>query len=147
VSAADLDEANRAAARLTSGSTGQVAVASADASGFDWVDRATVVAVQSANAQTGTTYTLALSDLGKLITLSNASPITLTVPTNASVAFADGSRIDIVQTGAGQVTVAGASGVTVNSKNSGLKLVTQYSGASLWYQGSDVWLAVGDLVP
>jgi hypothetical protein len=37
VTATDLDEANRAAARLTSGSTGQVAVASANAAGFDWV--------------------------------------------------------------------------------------------------------------
>jgi co-chaperonin GroES (HSP10) len=178
VTATDLNDANRVASRLTSGVAGQVAVASADASGFTWttfklddvddvdtsgvsagdllaydsssgdwspVDRAIVVAVQSENVQTGTTYTLALSDLGKLVTLDNGSAITLTVPTNASVAFPVGSRVDIVQLGAGQVTVAGASGVTVNSRLGDLKLFAQYSGASLWYQGSDVWLLVGDL--
>jgi hypothetical protein len=53
------------------------------------------------NAQTGTTYTPVLADNGKLVTLSNASAITLTVPTNASVAYATGAQINIQQIGAG----------------------------------------------
>ena len=80
------------------------------------------------NAQTGTTYTLVLTDNGRLVTLSNAAAITLTVPTNASVAFATGAVINIQQIGAGQVTVAGAAGVTVTG--TGTKLRTQYSAAA-----------------
>ena len=95
------------------------------------------------NAQTGTTYTLVLTDNGRLVTLNNASPITLTVPTNASVAFATGAIINIQQIGAGQVTVAGAGGVTVTG--TGTKLRTQYSAAALVKTGTDSWTLIGDL--
>lgn len=95
------------------------------------------------NAQTGTTYTLALTDNGRLVTLSNASAITLTVPTNASVAFATGAVINIQQIGAGQVTVAGDTGVTVTG--TGTKLRTQYSAAALVKTGTDSWTLIGDL--
>ena len=96
------------------------------------------------NTQTGTTYTLVLADAGKLITLNNASPITLTVPTNATVAFATGTRIDLTQLGAGQVTVAGA-GVTFNSKGAKLKITGQYSAATLIKIATDTWVLIGDL--
>jgi hypothetical protein len=96
------------------------------------------------NAQTGTTYTLVASDKNKLVTLSNASSITLTVPTNASVAYSTGSIINIQQIGAGQVTVAGAGGVTVTS-TPGLKLRAQYSAASLIKTATDSWTLIGDL--
>jgi hypothetical protein len=98
------------------------------------------------NTQTGTTYTLAVTDAGKLVTLSNAAGITLTVPAETTAAFATGQRIDISQLGAGQVTVAEAAGVTVNSKDANKKLAAQYSAATLVYQGSDNWLLIGDLV-
>lgn len=96
------------------------------------------------NTQTGTTYTLVLADAGKLVTLSNASGITLTVPTNSSVAFATGTRIDLAQLGAGQVTIAGA-GVTFNSKGSALKITGQYSAATLIKIATDTWVLVGDI--
>jgi len=96
------------------------------------------------NAQTGTTYTPVLSDNGKVVTLTNASPITFTVPTNVSVAYAVGASINLAQLGAGQVTVAGAVGVTVNG-TPGLKLRTQYSSASLVQYATDSWLLIGDL--
>ena len=95
------------------------------------------------NAQTGTTYTLVLTDNGRLVTLSNAAAITLTVPTNASVAYATGAVINIQQIGAGQVTVAGAAGVTVTG--TGTKLRTQYSAAALVKTGTDSWTLIGDL--
>ena len=95
------------------------------------------------NAQTGTTYTLALTDNGRLVTLSNAAAITLTVPLNSSVAFATGAVVNIQQIGAGQVTVAGASGVTVTG--TGTKLRTQYSAAALVKTGTDSWTLIGDL--
>ena len=95
------------------------------------------------NAQTGTTYTPVLTDNGKLVTLSNASAITLTVPTNASVAYATGAQINIQAIGAGQVTVVGDTGVTVNG--TGTKLRVQWSAATLVKMGTDSWTLIGDL--
>lgn len=96
------------------------------------------------NAQTGTTYTTVLLDAGKLITLSNAAAITLTVPPSSSIAYAIGTSIDLVQTGAGQITLVGGAGVTV-SATPGLKLRAQYSAATLLKIGSDTWVLVGDI--
>lgn len=98
----------------------------------------------SINAQTGTTYTLVLGDAGSLVTLTNAGAITLTVPTNASVAFPVGTRVLLAQLGAGQVTVAGGGGVTVNA-DPGLKIAAQYGGAELIKLATDSWLLVGRL--
>lgn len=97
------------------------------------------------NAQTGTSYTLVLADAGKIVTLSNAAAIALTVPLESSVAYAIGTSIDLAQLGAGQVTVAGAGGVTVNA-TPGLNLRAQYSAATLIKIASNSWLLVGDLV-
>jgi uncharacterized protein (AIM24 family) len=95
------------------------------------------------NAQTGTTYTLVLTDAHDLVTLSNASAITLTIPTNASVAFTIGDQVNIVQLGAGQVTVGGA-GVTLRSQGTKLKLNGQYSAATLIKIDTDEWVLVGN---
>ncbi|WP_072389912.1 hypothetical protein [Hyphomicrobium sp. CS1GBMeth3] len=97
------------------------------------------------NPQTGTTYTFVLADAGKLCTFSNAGAITVTVPPNSSVAFPVGTQIDIAQLGAGQVTLAQGSGVTINSEVAQKKLATQYSGGTLVKTGTDTWLLVGSL--
>jgi 2-keto-4-pentenoate hydratase len=102
-------------------------------------------AALATNAQTGTTYTLVLTDGNNtMVELSNASAITLTVPLNSSVAFPVGSQVHLLQTGAGQVTVAGASGVTVNA-TPGLKFRAQWSGATLIKRATDSWVLVGDV--
>lgn len=67
------------------------------------------------NDQTGTTYTLVLTDAGKTITLNNASAVTVTIPTNASVAFETGSTVEFTNKGAGVVTISPAGGVTLNN--------------------------------
>jgi hypothetical protein len=71
---------------------------------------------------------------------------TVTVPLNSSVAFPIGTAIDILQTGSSQVTLAGASGVTINA-TPGLKLRTQWSSATLIKRDTNTWLAMGDMVP
>ena len=99
------------------------------------------------NTQSGTTYTLLAGDAQKLVTLSNANPITLTVASNATQALPVGTQVTISQFGAGQVTVVGASSpnpVTING-TPGLKLRTQYSSATLIQVSTDNWLIVGDL--
>lgn len=97
------------------------------------------------NAQTGTTYTLVLADAHKLVTLSNASAITLTVPPNSSVAFEIGDQVNLLQLGAGQVTVTAGSGVTLRSEGSKVKLSGQYALATLVKIGADEWVLVGNL--
>ena len=103
-----------------------------------------VVAQSAINAQTGTTYTTVLGDASKLVTLSNASAITVTIPPNSSVAYPTGTKIDLAQIGAGQVTVAAGAGVTVNS-TPGLKFIAQYSAATCIKTATDTWLLVGNL--
>jgi hypothetical protein len=100
------------------------------------------------NAQTGTTYTLVLTDNGRLVTLSNASAITVTVPTNASVAYATGAIINVQQIGAGQVTIQGDTGVTLTSTGATAttpKTRAQYSAASIIKTGTDSWTVIGDI--
>lgn len=97
----------------------------------------------SFNQQTAS-YTLVLSDKDKVIEVSVGSANTITVPTNANVAYPIGSQIIILQTGSGQTTIAGDSGVTVNG-TPGLKLRAQWSAATLIKRGTDIWVAIGDL--
>jgi hypothetical protein len=97
------------------------------------------------NAQTGTTYTLVVGDLNKLVTCSNASGITLTVPPSV---FSAGNQINIQQIGAGQVTFAQGSGVTITSTGataSAPKLRAQYSAATVICTASNTFTIVGDL--
>jgi len=97
------------------------------------------------NAQSGSTYTLVLTDQNNvLVESSNATSCTITIPLNSSVAFAVGCQINILQTGAGQVTIAGTGGVTLNS-TPGSKLRAQWSAATLIKRATDTWVLSGDL--
>ena len=97
------------------------------------------------NAQTGTTYTLVLADAHKLVTQSNASGITTTIPPNTDVAFQIGDQVNLLQLGAGQVTFAPGSGVTISSEGTKLKLKGQYAAATCIKIASDEWVLVGNL--
>lgn len=106
--------------------------------------------VRTINAQTGTTYTPVLTDgnsataPGTIIQASNAAAITHTIPTNASVAYPVGAELYFTQTGAGQLTLAGASGVTLNTAAT-LKARAQGSTIGLYKSDTNVWYAFGDL--
>jgi hypothetical protein len=95
------------------------------------------------NPQT-TAYTTVLTDRDKLVEVSSATGVTLTIPTNSSVAYPVGTSIDVLQTSTGQVTIAGADGVTVNA-TPGLKLRTQWSSATLFKRAENTWVVYGDL--
>jgi len=73
------------------------------------------------NAQTGTSYTLALSDAGKMITRSNAGASTQDLPSNATAAIPIGTMIHILNIGAGAVTVQAGSGATLTGANTVLQ--------------------------
>ena len=95
--------------------------------------------------RSGTTYTFVLTDASKLVTFGNAAAITVTIPTNANVAFPIGTQIDCVQVLAGKVTFGGAN-VTINSKGGNKSIATQWVGVTLVKTDIDVWLLVGDLI-
>ena len=102
--------------------------------------------VQNAATITSSNYTIQLTDLGKLVEIDNATACTLTVPTNASVAFSVGDRIDVLQIGAGQVTRTPVSGtVTINGYDGGLLLNGQWAAATLIKRATNTWVAVGNL--
>lgn len=96
------------------------------------------------NAQTGTTYTLALTDKGKFVTMTNGSASTLTVPPSTDVAFAVGDTIEGAQMGAGQVTLTAGAGVTLHA-SPGLKVAAQYGTFGLKKIATDTWVAYGRL--
>lgn len=97
------------------------------------------------NNQTGTTYTLVIADAGKVVELNNAAAITLTIPPNSSVAYPVGTCIELWQQGAGTVTVAPGSGVTIRSPGSKLALNGQYAGATLRKRATNEWALEGNL--
>lgn len=111
--------------------------------GFSFTNQ--IQAFRPINAQTGTTYTFVISDFGKMVTFASATATTLTVPSNAGIAFQTNTEIDIAQLGAGQVTVTTASGVNLYSYNALKKLTGQYAGGTLKMIAADTWLLVGNL--
>jgi hypothetical protein len=97
----------------------------------------------SENAQTGTTYTLVLSDAGKCVTMNNASANTLTIPPNSSVAFSVGTKIMITQLGAGATTISAGSGVTLNAPASAAANINeQYGSRVIRKMATDTWVLI-----
>jgi hypothetical protein len=97
------------------------------------------------NAQTGTTYTLVAGDAGKLVTTSNASAITVTIPPSI---FAAGNQINLQSIGAGLTTFAAGAGVTITSTGATAAapiLRAQYSACTVICTASNVFTIVGDL--
>jgi hypothetical protein len=100
------------------------------------------IAAVEVNAQTGTTYTLVLGDAGKVVTMSNAAANTLTIPTNASVAYDVGTVINVEQIGVGSTTITASSGVTLNGVDAGsIEIGFQYGAVALRKDGTDAWVA------
>ena len=100
----------------------------------------------SINPQT-VAYELVLADNGKMVEVSSASAITLSIPTNANQAFATGAQITILQTSTGQVTIAATTpGTTTVNGTPGLKLRAQWSSAVCIKRATDSWVVLGDLV-
>jgi hypothetical protein len=106
---------------------------------------ALATAMIAIRASTAASTTAVLADDGKLVTMSNASANTFTVPPNSSVAFGIGTQINIAQLGAGQTTLVAGAGVTINSAGTKLKLKAQYAVATVVKTGTDEWFAVGNL--
>ena len=97
------------------------------------------------NAQTGTSYTFVAADSGKLVTASNAAAITITIPPSI---FTAGEQINLQQIGAGQVTFAAGSGVTITSTgatSAAPKLRAQFSACTIICTAANTFTVIGDL--
>lgn len=98
------------------------------------------------NAQTGTTYTLVLGDASKIVTMDNGSSNTLTIPTNATVAFPTDTVINVLQLGAGVTTIEGDTGVTVNGVSGGAGVIqVRYQGATMLKIATNTWVVSGNV--
>ncbi len=97
------------------------------------------------NAQTGTAYTLALTDAHKKVTMDSAAANALTIPSHATVPYPVGTIIGISTIGAGATTVQAAAGVAVNGvSGGGAEILEQFTGVTLTNLATDSWLMEGN---
>jgi hypothetical protein len=129
---------------LKGGTTGQVlSKASSTDLDFTWTEQDDTTL--SFNAQTGTTYTLVAADLGKLVTTSNASVVTVTIPPSV---FAAGNIINLQSIGVGLTSLAQGAGVTITSTGataSAPTLRARYSACTIICTASNTFTVVGDI--
>ena len=129
---------------LKGGTTGQVlSKASSTDLDFTWTEQDDTTL--SFNAQTGTTYTLVAADLGKLVTTSNASAVTVTIPPSV---FAAGNIINLQSIGVGLTSLAQGAGVTITSTGataSAPTLRARYSACTIICTASNTFTVLGDL--
>lgn len=95
-------------------------------------------------------YTLVIGDQNGIVVMSGGSANTLTIPTNASVAFPVGTKVEIWSTGAGTTSIAGDTGVTLQGNGGSASagscdIQTQYGGATLTKIATDTWMVGGDI--
>ena len=100
------------------------------------------------NTQTGATYTLASTDQYQaLVITSNASIKTVSIPTDATYAFPNGTAITIMNTGAGLLTInavtSGTTTVTSGGAVSASPTLAQYKAAVCIKTATNAWTVVG----
>jgi hypothetical protein len=93
----------------------------------------------------GTSITPVLADAGTVIRTTSGSAVTFTIPPNASVAYAVGDTITVIQAGAGTATFAAGGGVTINSLSGNLAINGQYAAATATKVSTDTWDLIGNL--
>lgn len=124
--------------------TGTVTVAASGIAFADGTQTMEGVPSRTVILQRTASNTLSGIERDDLIEMNSTSPMTLTIPLDSTFNFPIGTSIDVLQTSTGQVTIAGVSGVTVNS-TPGLKLRTQWSSATLFKRAANTWVVYGDL--
>ena len=130
---------------LKGGTTGQVLSKNSNTDmDFTWIEQDD--STLAFNAQTGTTYTLVLADAAnKLVTTSNASAVTVTVPPSV---FAAGNTINVQSIGVGLTSFVAGAGVTITSTGASAAapiLRARYSAATVICTAANVFTIIGDL--
>ncbi len=114
------------------------------ASAVDWHQPRTNVPDIMNSSSVTASYTLVTADANTVVDVNLGTALTLTVPLNSAAPMPIGTRVRIVQIGAGQVTVAATGGVTLNTARS-LTTRAQYSVIELRKRSTDTWVVSGDL--
>lgn len=129
---------------LLGGTTGQVLSKTSNTNmAFTWIEQDDTTL--SFNAQTGTTYTLVASDSAKLVTTSNASAVTVTIPPSV---FTAGNQINVQSIGVGLTSFVAGAGVTITSTGASAAapiLRARYSACTIICTASNVFTVIGDL--
>ena len=125
--------------------TGLVSVAANGIAFTDGTQTAEGVPSRTTIIQRTASNTLSGVERDDLIEMASSSAMTLTIPADSTFNFPIGTSMDVLQTSTGQVTIAGAGGVTVNA-TPGLKLRTQWSSATLFKRAANTWVVYGDLM-
>ena len=89
---------------------------------------------------------MVLADASKIVEMNVGSANTVTIPTNASVAFPIGTEITVLQYGAGVTSIAVASGVTIVSKDNANIIANRYSGVTLIKRATNEWYLIGNII-
>lgn len=108
-------------------------------------DNLTFIKTQTDFSVKTDSHTLALADAGKVLEMGKATAQDVTIPKNTTTDFPIGTVVTVVQTGAGQVTIKGATDVTVNAAGGRLKTSGQWSAATVIKRDTNTWVAFGDL--
>jgi aspartate 1-decarboxylase len=108
--------------------------------GSAWVDAISLPS-PTVSEQTGTTYTIVAGDAQSTVFVNNASGTTVTIDDEIAI----GERVDFVQKGAGAITFAAGSGVTLNSKDSLLSTAAQYAAATVIKEATNTYYLIGNL--
>jgi hypothetical protein len=140
---------------IANGGTGAVTLAAASIATYTGTETLTnktltaPIVTYSVNAQTTTAYVTVAADAGAIVTVSNASANTFKLPTNASVAYAIGSTITVIQIGAGATTISAVTPGTTTVLSTGATaaspVLAQYKSATCIKTGTDAWYVVGAL--
>ena len=129
---------------LLGGTTGQVLSKTSNTNmAFTWIEQDDTTL--SFNAQTGTTYTLVASDSAKLVTTSNASAVTVTIPPSV---FTAGNQINVQSIGVGLTSFVAGAGVTITSTGASAAapiLRARYSACTIICTASNVFTVIGDI--
>jgi hypothetical protein len=99
----------------------------------------------SVSAQTGTAITAGTADVGKLVTLSNVAAQTITIPANASVAFAIGDQVNFMNLSTGTATFVAGGTAVIRSAGAKLKLADQYAVCTVLKIDTDAWVMLGNV--
>jgi hypothetical protein len=94
---------------------------------------------------TGTAYTPGTAQVGQLITLDNAAGETITIPANATTAFAIGDQLNFMNLATGTATFVAGGTAVIRSAGSKLKLTTQYAVCTCLKIDTDAWVMVGNV--
>lgn len=126
------------------GTSGQVLTTNGSGT-LSWATDATGggASYSTVRTQSGTSYTLVLGDAGDYIQTTSTTAVTITVPAQSSVTWAADTEIYFEQNNTGQITIAGAVGVTINSSET-LKSFARYSVIALKRVAENVWTLTGE---